>query len=157
MASDAAFLVGMVALAADWREGSDVRSAADVLAEPSLAHYAAGWPMAGDAGCVAEMADGTLIGAAWWRLFPSEDPGYGFVDAAVPEVAVAVVPEHRVEGVGSALMQQLIELAVEEALPGLSLSVERDNEALSIYQGLGFVEVGGSTTAATMLLRLGDA
>lgn len=150
---DAALLLEMVALAADWRPGSDIRSGADVLADGSLARYAAHWPKAGDDGWVAEDAEGRAVGAAWWRFFRSDDPGYGFVASDVPEVSIAVRPEHRDRGLGCALMQRLISHAQEEALNGLSLSVERENAAMRLYARLGFVQVGGTDDAATMLLR----
>jgi GNAT superfamily N-acetyltransferase len=142
----------MLALAADWRAESRVRSVAEVLADPSVAHYAAGWSRTGDEGIIAQDADASPVGAAWWRFFTSDAPGYGFVDSDVPEVSIAVLPEHRGQGVGGLLMRQLIKLAQETALSGLSLSVERDNFAMKLYQALAFVEVGGSPDAATMLL-----
>lgn len=143
----------MLALSADWRAEAPVRSTIEVLADPSVAHYAAGWPRAGDDGVVAQDADGALVGAAWWRFFTRDDPGYGFVDSHVPEVSVAVLPEQRGQGLGGVLMRQLVNLAQERDLSGLSLSVERDNFAIRIYQELGFIDVGGSPDAATMLLE----
>jgi len=147
----------MLALAADWRAESQVRSVAKVLADPSVAHYAAGWPRAGDQGVVAQGADGCPVGAAWWRFVTSDDPGYGFVDGQVPEVSVAVLPKHRGQGLGRVLMRRLVALAQEMGLSGLSLSVARDNFAASLYEALGFTEVGGSPDAATMLLQLSEA
>lgn len=144
----------MVALAADWRLDSEVRSVTDVLADPNLAHYASSWPQPGDVGWVAQDADGSSVGAAWWRFFSSEEPGYGFFGSEVPEVSIAVRPEHRGQGVGGVLMRRLIAHAQEEGLAGLSLSVERENAALRLYVRLGFIEVGGSDDAATMLLRV---
>ncbi len=86
-----------------------------------------------------------------------EDSGCGFVDSHVPELSVAVLPRHRGQGIGNVLVRQLVDLAQDEGLSGLSLSVERDNFAMSLYLALGFVEVGGSQQAATMLLRFNDA
>ena len=155
--ADAALLLEMLSMAADWRADSGVRPVEGVLAEPSLAHYAAEWPKDGDDGWVAEDANGRPVGAAWWRFFGSGDPGFGFVAQDVPEVSIAVRPQHRGRGVGSALMHRLISDAHEQALNGLSLSVERENAALRLYARLGFVEVGGSDDAATMLLRFSAA
>src|SRR3546814_3770595 len=69
----------MLAIAADWRPGSVVRSVEEVLAEPKLAHYVLGWPRAGDFGVDASDDDGRLVGAAWCRSFTADDPGFGFV------------------------------------------------------------------------------
>ena len=146
-AEDADLLVRVLAIAADWRPGARVRTPAEVLADPVLAAYVAGWPGPGDRGVVADL-DGVAVGAAWWRFLPG---GYGFVRADVPEVSVGVLPEHRGRGIGTALLRELAAAAEADGLPGLSLSVERDNPAVRLYRRLGFVEVAGDQGAVTML------
>ena len=152
-AADAGFLTRCVALAADWRPGTTTRSHESVLAAPELAHYVSGWPLPGDHGVVAEEPE--PVGAAWWRRFPADDRGYGFVAEEVPEVSVAVVPSARGRGVGTALLQRLVADARGQHLPALSLSVEADNPARRLYERLGFVPVG-EDGAITMLLRLAE-
>ena len=152
-ADDADVLLEALALAADWRAGTVVRSQAEVLRDPALAHYVTGWPGPRDRGFVATV-DGTSVGAAWWRFLPTDDPGYGFVRSDVPEVSVGVQPAHRGRGIGTALLRAVMVAATDVRLAGLSLSVERDNPAMALYARLGFVEVGGEPGAATMLLRM---
>ena len=82
--ADAAFLADMVAAAAFWRLDGPTGTVEEVMAEPQLAHYVAGWPQPGDSGVIAE--DTGPVGAAWLRYFPDSDPGFGFVDAATPEL-----------------------------------------------------------------------
>lgn len=66
---DDGFLKEMLTVAADWRRpDARVRSVAEIMAEPALAHYVAGWPAEGDVGFVAE--DERPVGAVWWRFFP---------------------------------------------------------------------------------------
>ena len=151
-AQDRDLLVGVLALAADWRAGTVVRTAADVLGDPALAPYAVGWPGARERGVVAAV-DGTAVGAAWWRFLPADAPGYGFVSSDVPEVSVGVLPQHRARGLGTAMLRALVAAADEDGLPGLSLSVERDNPAARLYRRLGFAEVAGDAGAVTMLRR----
>ncbi len=149
---DAAFLREMLAVAADWRPDAGVRSAAAIMGVPALAHYIAGWPAERDVGFVAD--EGRPLGAAWWRFFSEHDPGYGFVDEATPEMSIGVVEEARGRGLGTLLIQALISEAQRRALPALSLSVEPDNPAASLYQRLGFVTVGRAGSSLTMILHL---
>ncbi len=100
-------------------------------------------------GVVAE--DGPPVGAAWLRLLPEQDPGYGFIDAQTPELSVGVVPRHRGRGVGSLLLEALIE-AAGKRYPALSLSVEPDNPARRLYERHGFQVVGTVDGSLTLLL-----
>jgi GNAT superfamily N-acetyltransferase len=154
-ADDAGFLAGMVAVAVDWRPGSSPRPVASVAGEPALAHYVSDWPRHGEAGFVGITEDRRPLGAAWWRFFTPLDPGYGFVDPAIPEVSVGVVSEARGHGVGTRLLQALIDEGRRRALPGLSLSVECDNPARALYERLGFTVVGlDGAGSVTMVLNL---
>ena len=151
-AQDDAFLQEMLAIAADWRPGASVRSIREILSEPTLSHYIAGWPIAGDVGVVAE--EEGHVGAAWWRFIGGDDPGYGFVDESVPELTVAVIPRARRRGVGARLLEALIDEARSRGLAKLSLSVEGDNPAVSLYQRLGFVTVGRTSGSFTMVVTV---
>src|SRR3970282_2269027 len=86
--------------------------------------------------------DASPVGAAWYRLSRREQPGYGSVDEETPELAIAVVPSRRGRGVGDALLNALCDSARSEGHRAISLSVERDNDALvSYYTKHGFERV----------------
>lgn len=138
--------------AIDWRGLGDI-DLAGVLAVPQLAHYVTGWPRPGDFGTVAVVGE-RVAGAAWGRLFPADDPGYGFVSADVPELTLAVRAAHRGHGIGGALLAAVIGQARERRHPAVSLSVEDGNRARSLYERAGFVVVGRSGDSDTMLLPL---
>jgi ribosomal protein S18 acetylase RimI-like enzyme len=140
--------------AATWRGGPGRPPLEAVLGEPAGARYVTGWPRVGDAGVIAEDASGRLLGAAWYRLFPEQDPGYGFVDETTPELAIGVRPDARGRGVGTALLEALIAQAREAGVHALSLSVEEENPATRLYERLGFVRLARAGNAWTMLLRL---
>ena len=149
-------MLRVLAIAADWRD-VEPRSVAAVVADPAVAHYAPDWrDPKGDRGLVAEDLDTGPIGAVWWRFFPADDPGYGFVAADVPELSIGVLPGHRCRGIGTALLQQIVDRAKAEGLRGLSLSVHPGNPAVGLYTRLGFVPVHGSGGALTMLRSLSD-
>jgi GNAT superfamily N-acetyltransferase len=93
--------------------------------------------------CGSRCSEQTLnLGAAWWRFFTADDAGYGFVDACIPELSVAVVKPARRRGIGQQLVGALVEHATGRALPALSLSVAPDNPAVRLYKRVGFEEVG---------------
>ena len=74
----------------------------------------------------------------------ADHPGYGFVDAQVPEISIGVEAAWRGRGVGRALLVALIATARADGHRALSLSVDaRNAPALALYRSMGFVETGG--------------
>ena len=135
--ADAAFLGAMVVAAALWRERAGP-PAHEVLADPAHSRYLSGWMRPGDAGVVAVDEQDEPIGAAWYRLLPRTDPGFGYVATGVPELIIGVRPIWRAHGVGRALLQQLCDHARRQGYARISLSVERDNFARTLYRSEGF-------------------
>ena len=124
------------------RYASHEPSLESVQKQPYLVRYAAGWGRVGDIGCVADMRKAS-IGAAWLRLWSAADKGFGFVSDAVPELAMAVLPDHRGHGIGTQLLIQVLEIA-KESFPAVSLNVRADNSVVRLYERAGFVKVSGS-------------
>ena len=151
-AADGPFLTEMLVAAAFWRPEGPAGSVTEVMDEPELAHYVSGWPQVSDRGVIA--VDENPVGAAWFRLLPASDPGFGFVDAATPEVGMGVMLSRRGQGIGFRLLSSLVAQAHSDGLAALSLSVERDNYARGLYERVGFRTVGSVGGSFTMLLRL---
>src|SRR5262245_2611004 len=104
---------------------------------------------------VIAQVDGFPVGAAWYRLFRAAKPGYGFVDEKTPELAIAVVPNARGKGVGSALLDALLERARSAGYPALSLSVDKRNAgAIHVYELHGFAQVSEGEDSVTMVCDL---
>ncbi len=98
---DGRFLREMLRHALYWRE----------RVPGSLAsRYVRGWGRPGDTALIA-LEGGFAVGAAWYRVFAADEPGYGFVDEHTPELAIAVVPSKRGHGIGEQLLAALIERA----------------------------------------------
>jgi len=122
---------------------------ADIVEHPGLALYVDGWGRYGDDGVLAiDTANGADVGAAWLRLWPGPETGYGYVDRSTPELAIAVRPAFRGRGIGTCLLDTLLDRASQRHR-AVSLSVSRDNPAIALYQRLGFrviAEAGGTFT-----------
>jgi GNAT superfamily N-acetyltransferase len=128
------------------------------FAIPHVRRYLDGWGRPGDAGVVAVAADGQRLGAAWYRLFPPAEPGYGYVDERTPELAIAVVPSKRGHGIGDALLRALLDKARQAGYPSVSLSVDSQNAgAIRLYERHGFERLGairsGESPTVVPMLR----
>lgn len=84
--------------------------------------------------CFAATSAGETVGLAWARLMRD----YGHVSDDVPSIAVAVKEGYRGRGTGTLLLQALCAAIERNGFPGVSLSVQRENPALSLYLRLGF-------------------
>jgi ribosomal protein S18 acetylase RimI-like enzyme len=133
----------------------DQAAALDQLDRPELACYVEGWGRYGDDGVLAvDDRSGADLGAAWLRLWPGHETGYGFVDRATPELGIAVRPEHRGRGIGTCLLDALLDRASPRHR-AVSLSVSRDNPAVALYQRHGFRAIAESAGTLTMRLTFG--
>jgi ribosomal protein S18 acetylase RimI-like enzyme len=147
-AQDVRFLRDMLHHAYYWKE-----RAPDSGPGP-VALYVKAWGRPGDTAVIA-IDGGFPVGAAWYRLFGADKPGYGFVDERTPELAIAVVPSARGKGIGSALLDELLARARADAYPAVSLSVDRNNAgAIELYARHGFTRVGEDADSVTMLASL---
>jgi ribosomal protein S18 acetylase RimI-like enzyme len=144
---DVRFLRDMLRHAYYWR----MNESADL----PVARYVLNWGRPGDEGLVA-LDDANPVGAAWYRLFPREEAGFGFVDESTPELTSAVVPSRRGKGFGHELMTGLLEKARRAGYDALSLSVAKTSPAVSLYERYGFRTVGESEDALTMVAKLGS-
>jgi ribosomal protein S18 acetylase RimI-like enzyme len=149
--ADEPFLREMLWLAYNWR---DQTVAADHWPDPDgPRRYVEGFGRPGDGGVIAE-EDGVPAGAAWYRLLPASDAGYGYVADDIPELTIGVAAAFRGRGVAAELIERLASHARAEGQSGISLSVEPDNHARRIYERAGFEPVGSSGGSITLLLRL---
>ncbi len=149
--ADEPFLREMLWLAYNWR---DQTVAPDHWPDPDgPRRYVEGFGRPGDAGVVAETGE-EPAGAAWYRLLPAADAGYGYVADDVPEVTIGVAAAHRGQGVAAELLERLKAAAAADGLRALSLSVEPDNHALRLYERAGFEPAGQSGGSVTLLATL---
>lgn len=128
----------------------------ETVHQPMLARYVAHWGRQHDSGLLAiEPSQGRDVGAAWLCLWPECEVGYGFVDGETPELGMAVRPEYRQRGIGTALLRRLL-AEVDTRYGAVSLSVSQANPAVRLYERLGFEGVACQEGFMTMRRLRGE-
>lgn len=114
---------------------------------PELQVYIADFgTRSGDYCLVAEVKK-QVVGAVWSRIM--ED--YGHIDGSTPSLAISLLPEYRGLGIGTRLLNGLLLLLQEHGYRRVSLSVQKENPALHLYQRTGFYMVAEKGTEYLML------
>lgn len=90
-----------------------------------------------DTALVAEM-QGQIVGAIWVRIMND----YGHIDDETPSLAMSVYRDYRGHGIGTAMLKELLSTLRAQGYPRVSLSVQKDNYAVKMYQAVGFHVVG---------------
>lgn len=105
-----------------------------VLSLPELSLYTKAFgSQNGDLALVAVVKE-QLVGAIWVRFMKD----YGYLDDFTPSLAMSVLPEYRGRGIGKALLIALLNRLKSEGVRQVSLSVQKENFAVNLYQDVGF-------------------
>ena len=90
-----------------------------------------------DRAVVAE-AGGEVVGACWVRTTNE----YGHIDDETPSFSISLYKPYRGRGIGTAMMRALLGALREAGYTRASLSVQKENPALRLYERMGFRIVG---------------
>lgn len=121
-----------------------------VIEEPELQVYVEGFGSGEDDKAVAAEIDGKVVGAAWARIMND----YGHVDDETPSFAISMYTEFRGQGIGTALMQKLLEILKDCGYEKVSLSVQKENYAVKMYKKTGFEVVEEKGEEYIMICQL---
>lgn len=102
-----------------------------------------------DIGMVAE-ADGQIIGAVWVRIMND----YGHINNNTPSFAISVYKDYRGLGTGTDLMKEMLRVLKARGYKQASLSVQKANYAVKMYQKVGFQIVDENEEEYIMLCQL---
>jgi ribosomal protein S18 acetylase RimI-like enzyme len=136
--NDLSFLKKMLFEASYWRQNISKPDFKQGLQRADLKYLLEDWGRKGDTGIIAEDNHNNPIGAAWYRFWTEEKHSYGYISESIPELTLAVSEEWRGKGIGRELIKRLIAEAKNQNLTKVSLSVEKENFALNLYQKVGF-------------------
>jgi ribosomal protein S18 acetylase RimI-like enzyme len=78
--------------------------------------------------------DGKVVGAVWTRIMND----YGHVDDETPSFAISLYKEYRGKGIGTEMMRQMLLLLKTHGYEKASLSVQKANYAVKMYEKVGF-------------------
>ena len=100
-----------------------------------------------DRALVAE-AGGRVVGACWVRTTDE----YGHIDGSTPSFSISLLPGFRGRGIGTELMRKMLAKLEDAGYARASLSVQKENPAVHLYERLGFKIVGNGADASEWLM-----
>lgn len=108
-----------------WRPNPDKPSLEEGLTNPGASNALVDWgEREGDATVVA-LVDSMPAGAAWYRFYTDDNCIRGYINEAIPAIAIAVHRSYRRQGIGEKMIQWLIDHASKHNIQQLSLILPR--------------------------------
>jgi len=123
----------------------------EIILQPELQVYVKDFGQQKDDHCLIAEMDGRAVGAVWVRIMND----YGHIDDETPSFALSLLPEYRGQGMGTALMKEMLSLLRLKGYRRASLAVQKANDALRLYLKVGFRIVDENEQEYIMLAELG--
>ena len=121
-----------------------------IIEQEDLQVYVRGFGESPHDHCLVADCDGKIVGAVWVRIMND----YGHLDDQTPSLAISLYPTYRGQGIGTQLLRQMMDLLRQEGYAHVSLSVQKENYALRMYQKEGFMIVEDRGDEVVMRARL---
>ena len=106
----------------------------EIVMKPELRVYVDGFGGREGDNCLVAEADGEVVGAVWTRIMDD----YGHIDDETPSFAISIFKEFRGKGIGTRLMSEMLGILKSQGYERASLSVQKANYAVKMYEKLGF-------------------
>lgn len=120
-----------------------------IIEQPELQVYIADFGKEDDWCLVAEVK-GKIVGAVWVRIMN----GYGHIDDEIPSLAISLYDKYRSLGIGTALMDAILQFLKDKGYKKTSLSVQKVNYAVNMYRKIGFKVVSENEEEYIMVCEL---
>ena len=121
-----------------------------IINQPELALYYEDFGRGTADNCLVAEVDGKVVGAVWTRIMND----YGHVDDDTPSFAISLYKEYRGKGMGTAMMQRMLELLKSQGWKRASLAVQKANYAVRMYEAAGFKVVDENDEEFIMVCEL---
>lgn len=105
----------------------------EIIKHPDLQIYISDFGKENDVCYVAEV-DRHIIGAVWTRIIND----YGHVDDETPSLSISLLKKYRNLGIGTEPMKQILAALKAQGYKQVSLSVQKINYAVRMYEKVGF-------------------
>ena len=120
-----------------------------IVKDKDLQVYVQDFGKKSDDRCLVAEVDGKIVGAVWTRIMDD----YGHVDNQTPSLAISLYKEYRSRGIGTQLLRCMLERLKADGYPCVSLSVQKANYALRMYQKVGFIPLSDHGDELLMVCR----
>ena len=122
----------------------------DIIFRPEIAIYYEGFGEGKADFCIVAEADGNVVGAVWTRIMND----YGHVDDQTPSFAISLLKPYRNQGIGTTLMQKMLQTLKSQGFAQASLAVQKANYAVRMYKKVGFEIVDQNDEEFIMVCKL---
>ncbi len=123
-----------------------------IIEQEDLLVYVRDFGKESDDHCLVAECNGKIAGAVWVRVM--ED--YGHIDNNTPSLAISLYKEYRSRGIGTQLLLHMLDLLRQKGYGQVSLSVQKANYALRLYQKVGFEVIADRGDEVLMVCRIGN-
>jgi ribosomal protein S18 acetylase RimI-like enzyme len=152
--SDIPFLRRMLYEAVFWRASANKPSFEEGLAYPDVSKSLADWGKRdGDTAVVATI-NSIPVGASWYRFWTDGDFIRGYIDEITPVLVIGVHRDYRHQGIGTKMIEWLVDYASKHSIQRISLMVSKDNYAMGLYRQQGFLEYADKGDAFIMVREI---
>lgn len=107
----------------------------DIVEKPELRVYTDGFGANPGDNCLVATHEGKIVGAVWTRIMND----YGHVDDETPSFAISLYKDYRGIGIGTKLMEEMLDTLQEQGYKRASLAVQKANYAVKMGQVLNCV------------------
>ncbi len=121
-----------------------------ILEKPELQVYIRNFGREKDDYCLCAEIENKIAGAVWVRNIK----GYGSIDDVTPEFAISLYKEYRGMGIGTEMMEKMLEHLKQKGYSQTSLAVQKENYAVKMYLKVGFQIVDENDEEYIMVYEL---